>query len=846
MLLMAPRRDSNSANSSSSILVQHQLPQSQQQQQPQQSQQHIQAFLYSTSLYNGANLLESNNGSTLITNNSNSDNINTNNNLSNSSNGNNINILNNSSNINMSPMQTGNLTHATLNGTTSTGGTTSGIQNGHHPHHIVSNISNNNNISNNVNVNVNGNIHDQYTRCCYPNGECLKLDGSCLIGLDDLSDTVRVLCNNENCNMGQYMHRECFEAWEQAVLVTLKTMGRARSWSDRQRTQNLWTKKGYDLVYKACVCKCGHGHIRKDLEWTPPVQKSSATLNGGQFGNVNGNTTAINGGVGQPRVLLVNGGNVNNIGGGNATEDDDKKKKKKRNRNNGSKSTMATVNSNGLISNGQQQQVQLSPATTQAQHSLQQQQQATQVANQQPQQQQSANSMLNGQQNSNGNISNGISAICTPNNVNKTNGNLNTANNAINNNQINALNNSSVGVIGSGLHNNTNSGNLQQQQSQQQQQAVASLNNILGLDLRARADSLSSSGGGSGSTSPSASHSSADISISPIHQNQQHQQQQPQQQLQQHQQNNLQLQQYQQSLLQQNNLTKSILNGALNGCVDTIQRSTTALLAATQPQQPAGTPIVGGIGAVNGLNGLKQLSVFDPHLVQQQKNKEVELYSERVRLTSGCNGIFSRRLDFSSFNLLPKTRLNSYQVKIEDEGNHGNDETRLFILSSLAQSQMSRVACILCEEPMLVFDRYPLVDGSFFLSPKQHSNGCIEVKYEGRPLFLTCVCMACLDGTSTNRVINCRFCGEIWDGSNLVLGTMYSYDIFAAMPCCAERLKCNNCFKLLLHPQQRLNFYSDYSHCVTCPYCATQDTHFVKPLSFCYTKSNVSRHQSIA
>lgn len=28
---------------------------------------------------------------------------------------------------------------------------------------------------------------------------------------------------------------------------------------------------------------------------------------------------------------------------------------------------------------------------------------------------------------------------------------------------------------------------------------------------------------------------------------------------------------------------------------------------------------------------------------------------------------------------------------------------------------------------MLVFDRYPLVDGSFFLSPKQHSTGCIEV-----------------------------------------------------------------------------------------------------------------------
>lgn len=64
---------------------------------------------------------------------------------------------------------------------------------------------------------------------------------------------------------------------------------------------------------------------------------------------------------------------------------------------------------------------------------------------------------------------------------------------------------------------------------------------------------------------------------------------------------------------------------------------------------------------------------------------------------------------------------------MEDEGNHGNDETRLFILSSLAQHHKSRVTCVLCEDTMLVFDRYPLVDGTFFLSPKQHAPDCIEV-----------------------------------------------------------------------------------------------------------------------
>lgn len=57
---------------------------------------------------------------------------------------------------------------------------------------------------------------------------------------------------------------------------------------------------------------------------------------------------------------------------------------------------------------------------------------------------------------------------------------------------------------------------------------------------------------------------------------------------------------------------------------------------------------------------------------------------------------------------------------------------------------------------MFVFDRYPLVDGTFFLSPKQHSPGCIEVKYDGRNQFLTAVCMTCLDGKIANHAIYCR------------------------------------------------------------------------------------------
>ncbi|ENN73188.1 hypothetical protein YQE_10192, partial [Dendroctonus ponderosae] len=177
----------------------------------------------------------------------------------------------------------------------------------------------------------------------------------------------------------------------------------------------------------------------------------------------------------------------------------------------------------------------------------------------------------------------------------------------------------------------------------------------------------------------------------------------------------------------------------------------------------------------------------------------------------------------------------TFALYTEDEGNHGNDDTRCFILSTLASQGRSKVHCILCEEQLPVFDRYPLVDGTFFLSPRQHAKTCIEVKVEGRTQFLTVVCMGCLEGVH-GRAIVCQFCNQKWDGSSLILGSMYSYDIFAAMPCCTERIKCNSCYKPVLHPAQRLNFFSDYSHMVPCPHCRTLDTHFVKPLVFCYTR----------
>jgi len=55
------------------------------------------------------------------------------------------------------------------------------------------------------------------SRCCVP-GECLLPEQ--VIRLDELSDDlVKVVCNDDHCTQGQYMHQPCFDAWEQQVRI---------------------------------------------------------------------------------------------------------------------------------------------------------------------------------------------------------------------------------------------------------------------------------------------------------------------------------------------------------------------------------------------------------------------------------------------------------------------------------------------------------------------------------------------------------------------------------------------------------------------------------------------------
>jgi hypothetical protein len=82
---------------------------------------------------------------------------------------------------------------------------------------------------------------DAMTHCCLPAGCPRYYDDP--ISLNDPADCVRVVCTNERCREGQWMHADCFQDWEDYILNFLRSCGRARSWSEKQRHQNLWTKK---------------------------------------------------------------------------------------------------------------------------------------------------------------------------------------------------------------------------------------------------------------------------------------------------------------------------------------------------------------------------------------------------------------------------------------------------------------------------------------------------------------------------------------------------------------------------------------------------------------------------
>ena len=159
------------------------------------------------------------------------------------------------------------------------------------------------------------------------------------------------------------------------------------------------------------------------------------------------------------------------------------------------------------------------------------------------------------------------------------------------------------------------------------------------------------------------------------------------------------------------------------------------------------------------------------------------------------------------------------------------------IFLSLLFSPLHRMSCVICKSNLPIFGKFPMIDGTFFLSPKSYISPGLPVETKSNGVhYLNALCISCLEGWCQDLI--CVYCGQIWIGNRLILGSMYSYDIFASRDCCENRLCCNSCKKPIA---RKLDLFCEYSKRIKCTHCGVEDFHFIKPLSETFVQRE--RHQ---
>jgi hypothetical protein len=162
----------------------------------------------------------------------------------------------------------------------------------------------------------------------------------------------------------------------------------------------------------------------------------------------------------------------------------------------------------------------------------------------------------------------------------------------------------------------------------------------------------------------------------------------------------------------------------------------------------------------------------------------------------------------------------------------------------------------------MIYDRFPLIDGTLFMSPISYgSKKSVPIKssfpktsthhklpndsiQKDNHQFINGICLKCLTGEKDHE-ITCKHCSTTWQskgGSNLQIGTLYKYDIFAAFPCCQPRLNCSKCSSQITSIElASYEYFSSYSEEKECKNCLSKAYHYAKPLSEIYLKSKCQK-----
>jgi len=212
-----------------------------------------------------------------------------------------------------------------------------------------------------------------------------------------------------------------------------------------------------------------------------------------------------------------------------------------------------------------------------------------------------------------------------------------------------------------------------------------------------------------------------------------------------------------------------------------------------------------------------------------------DITPEELKLRPMRQTNFQHRADFDVLKaILPREKFNSTHIAVESNG-YGCDEHRSYILSNLALCGTETLECLICRQALLIYDSFPLIDGLMFQSPESYVDQLTPSEYEPpyfkvneEPMFIHGICVSCAE--QTDILFECRYCSKPWNGKHYQLGNLIKFDVFAAKPCCSQRVTCNNCHQPLgdFNAPRPFSFFSRMEACSRCGYA---DYHCVKPLS---------------
>ncbi|XP_057306165.1 headcase protein homolog [Hydractinia symbiolongicarpus] len=228
------------------------------------------------------------------------------------------------------------------------------------------------------------------------------------------------------------------------------------------------------------------------------------------------------------------------------------------------------------------------------------------------------------------------------------------------------------------------------------------------------------------------------------------------------------------------------------------------------------------------LNGLRTSHVDNGIRILKQAGIKVQKYTNN-------EPVFKKRKDLRVLkSVLSNERFRQVVMKFGD-GDEGGREIIESVHKTMRSSNLATVSCLFCASESQVYENFPVVDGTLFLTPVRLSENCVkfcEQNSETTQRYMGYICVRCMEGKPAS--LKCSSCSTPWNGSFFQIGTLYSYNILSAIPCCEQRLSCKHCHETIINianGEASTLYFSFFSNLSKCPCCQNEDYHFVKPLS---------------